>query len=94
MVSKTFNHPIDGVLSCTKEWLEHEQRALATVQCSPNQIKCDWKTDGSSVAMNFLPKGKSKTQLVVVHERLGSASDAVVMKNFWKENIKGMAEAL
>jgi SOS response regulatory protein OraA/RecX len=92
-VRKTFPHPIESVVDHAKNWLSQHDRALIT-KVNEKCISCEWKTDHSNVEVQFLAKGKSKTQMVVQHDNLKSSIDAEIMRNFWKENISSIVEAL
>lgn len=92
-VRKTFPYPIESVVDHAKNWFNHENRAIET-KFNGKCISCEWKTDHSNVEVQFLVKGKSKTQMVVQHDHLKSSMDAEIMRNFWKENISSIVEAL
>ncbi len=92
-VRKTFPYPIESVVGHAKNWFNQENRAVQT-KFHERCISCEWKTDQSNVEVQFVSKGKSKTQMVVQHDRLKSSMDADIMRNFWKEHISSIIEAL
>tara|TARA_B110000046_G_scaffold183858_1_gene220931 strand:- start:1709 stop:2233 length:525 start_codon:yes stop_codon:yes gene_type:complete len=92
-VRKTFPYPLESVVFHAKSWFQHENRAIET-KFNTKSIGFEWKTDHSNVEVHFLSKGKSKTQMVVQHDHLSSSMDAEIMRNFWKENISSIVEAL
>lgn len=93
-VRKTFNYPVAEVVSSASQWFETERRATVPELKDGNQLTCAWTTDQSRVHVRFQPKANGKTQMILQHDRIGSRSDAEIMRNFWKESIKGMVEAL
>ena len=93
-VSKTFNYPLDQVFHRASDWIETEQRTQLQKQIKLKQLNCKWLSDNSMVELKFHAKGKSKTQMTILHERLENESDAQIMKNYWKERIPKMIETL
>ncbi|NQV53924.1 MAG: hypothetical protein HQ500_12115 [Flavobacteriales bacterium] len=93
-VRKTFDYPINEVFWNASQWFESEQRATETELLNGNLLTCQWKTDHSKIEVKFHKKGEGKTQMILQHDRIHSRMDAEIMRNFWKESLRGMVEAL
>lgn len=93
-VSKTFNYPVNDVFGIAHEWFEQERRVEIRTDDKHRRLRGNWLTDDSRFAVHFNPKGTTKTQMVVQHEKLSSEGDVDVMRNFWKERLNQMVESL
>lgn len=93
-VRRTFHLPKEQVIDHIHEWFRNERRAGNTERTNASKIHCQWATDDSSVDLKVHEKAPDRTQVVLHHEHIRSRDDAEIMRNFWKEQIKGMAEAL
>ncbi|GAB5539253.1 MAG: hypothetical protein Salg2KO_13560 [Salibacteraceae bacterium] len=93
-IKKTFNYPVAEVFNRTVEWLENENRAELQDHLHRKRLRCNWLSDNSKVGVTFNDKGGQKTQVVVKHNDLESATDVDIMRNFWKEQMTHMIESL
>ena len=46
-------------------------------------IRVTWKDGKTSLDIQFLPKDKNKSQIVVQHSKLPTAAAATKMKTYW-----------
>lgn len=98
-VSRTVNTPI-GLLyssfdseSSRKEWLPED--GLVIRKATKNRsMRVTWKDGKSSLEINFYPKDKDKSQVVVQHSKLPSASSAAKMKTYWSKALDRLRASL
>ena len=57
-------------------------------------IRAQWEDGKSRLSVDFYPKGKDKTQIVVQHSRLDSLEAAEKMQTFWKNQLSKLDELL
>ena len=93
-VSKTFNYPLDEVYGRATDWFEAENRMSLQQRINHKRLNCKWLSDNSNIDVKFLPKGQTKTKMVVQHDKLESETDVEIMRNFWKRSLPNMIETL
>ena len=98
-VSKTVPFPVSPVYEAWAEasqrskWLPDSDKLDITTARQDKSIRGKW--GGSSViAVSFTPKGDSKTQVTVQHERLTAEGDVERMRSHWKSALAAMEKLL
>ena len=67
---------------------------LTVRKATPNKsIRITWE-DGTSVVAGFIAKGRSKAQVAVQHEKLGSREAATRLKRYWTERLDALEQVL
>ncbi|MDD3179005.1 MAG: hypothetical protein PHQ04_01495 [Opitutaceae bacterium] len=85
-VSKAFEAWRDPVLR--EQWLAHAP--LTVRKATPHKsIRITWG-DGTSVSINFWPKGPLKCQVVPEHSKLPDADTAEAMKTYWTGKLEAL----
>ena len=97
-VSKTIAAPVAVTFAAWKEpevrerWLPGA--SLTIRKATPHKsIRITWG-DGTSVSVNFWPKGPLKCQVVPQHGRLESTAAAERMKVFWADRLEALRALL
>lgn len=98
-VSRTLNVPVAKVyrsFAVDKErgtWLGEND--LLVRKATPNKsMRVTWKDKKTSLEINFYPKGTDKSQVVVQHSKLSSASAAARMKTYWAKALDRLRDAV
>jgi hypothetical protein len=87
-VSRTLDAPVSLVYSSfeneksRKEWLG-EDGLVSRTSTKNKSMRFTWKDGKTILAINFYPKDKEKSQVVVQHSKLPSATSAARMKTYW-----------
>ncbi|MBI3884526.1 MAG: hypothetical protein HY302_02170 [Opitutae bacterium] len=91
-VTRTIAAPVARAFEAWKDaalrekWLP--RTPLAVRKATPHKsIRITW-ADGTSVGVNFWPKGALKCQVVPQHSKLPDADSAERMKDFWTEKLE------
>ena len=98
-VSRTVKSPLSFLYSCfadeaaRNEWLGQEGLAVRTATRNKS-MRVTWNDGKSSLEINFYPKDKEKTQVVVQHSKLASATAAARMKNYWSKALDRLRQHL
>jgi uncharacterized protein YndB with AHSA1/START domain len=97
-VTRTIAAPVARAFEAWKDAALREQwlpRTPLTVRKSTphKSIRITW-TDGTSVGVNFWPKGALKCQVVPQHSKLPDADSAERMKDFWTEKLEALRSYL
>jgi hypothetical protein len=96
--SRTFNVPVATLFdawadaSRRRKWLSADNVRVRTAT-SPKSIRLGW-TDGSIIAVGFLPKGKSRSSVSLSHTKLPDRATANRLKAFWSEALDALGEVL
>jgi hypothetical protein len=96
--SRTFNVPVATLFdawadaSTRRKWLSADNVRVRTAT-SPKSIRLGW-TDGSIIAVGFLPKGKSRSSVSLSHTKLPDRATANRLKAFWSEALDALGEVL
>lgn len=96
-VSKTLSAtPTVLFHACTDEtlrakWIGRKTYTITTAV--PNKsVRIAWGKGGATrVAFGFYAKGKTKCQLTIQHEKLGSSDEVMQMKTFWSKALDKLA---
>lgn len=98
-VSRTINTPVSFLYSSfendgsRKEWLGED--GLVVRKATKNKsMRVTWKDGKTSLEINFYPKDKDKSQVVVQHSKLGSAAVAARMKTYWSKALDRLRAGL
>jgi hypothetical protein len=86
-VSKTFN----AVHSPTprKVWLKDPDFNITT-STKNKSIRGKWIDGNTNIEFQFYPKDKSKTQLVVQHNKISSIKEAEKLKTYWGKSLESL----
>lgn len=76
-----------------KNWLKHAGFTI-TKSTRNKSIRGKWIDGKTNIEFQFYPKDKSKTQLVVQHNKLSSANEAEMMKKYWMNSLTKLEENL
>ena len=98
-VSRTVKSPLSFLYSSfatedsRNEWLGEE--GLEVRKSTKNKsMRVTWKDGKSSLEINFYPKDKDKTQVVVQHSKLANATAATRMKTYWTKALDRLRQQL
>lgn len=93
-VSKTMGAPVDRAFAAWKDaalrekWLP--RTPLTVRKATPHKsIRILWP-DGTTLSVNFWPKGPLKCQVVPQHDGLGTPEAAEKMKAYWAEKLESL----
>ena len=93
-VSKTITTPVDRAFAAWKtpalreKWLP--RTPLTIRKATPHKsIRILW-ADGTSLSINFWPKGPLKCQVVPQHAQLPTPESAEKMKAYWAEKLEAL----
>jgi hypothetical protein len=96
--SRTFDVPVKTLFdawanpTARNRWLDGAQVRVRTAT-PPKSMRLDW-TDGSIIAIGFMPKGKSKSAVAVQHTKLREKETVNRLKEFWSERLDALGETL
>ena len=97
--SRTVNTPVSFAYSLfenessRKAWLGED--GLVVRKAAKNKsMRLTWKDGKTILAISFAPKGKDKTQVVVQHGKLPSATAASRMKTYWGKALERLKDSL
>lgn len=97
--SKTIAAPADAIYKAftdarmRSKWLPATDIDLRTAT-PKKSMRIGWTDGKTSLSVNFYPKDKSKTQVVVQHLKLSNAADAKKMQAYWEKNLGKLKEML
>lgn len=97
--SKTVNAPVAALFEA---WADEQERAgwlgrhpLTIRKATPRKsMRITWEDGSTSVEVNFLARGKSKSQVALEHRKLSSAADVARMKTFWSKALEALKSRL
>jgi hypothetical protein len=96
--SRTFDVPVATLFDAwsdstvRRRWLDGEGVRVRTAT-PPKSMRLDW-TDGSIIAIGFLPKGKSKSSVAVQHTKLPDRETADRLKKYWSDRLDALRDVL
>jgi hypothetical protein len=96
--SRTFDVPVKTLFdswadaSVRRRWLNGASVKVRTAT-RPKSMRLGW-TDGSIVAVWFIPKGKSKSSVALAHTKLSDKATADHLKQYWSERLDALGEVL
>ncbi len=97
-ISKTLNAPLRALYhACAEEttraqWMGRKRYTVR--KATPNKsLRLGWGKDNvSRVDLNLYTKGKSKSQIVVQHNKLAGADEVEKMKMYWRGALEKLAK--
>jgi hypothetical protein len=80
-------------------WNDPKQRSrwlpgarLTVRKATPaKSLRITWEADGTNVQVGLYPKGPSKSQIAVQHDKLPDAETGARMQSFWRERLDALA---
>jgi hypothetical protein len=96
--SRTFNVPVTKLFDAWKDanvrkrWLDDASVKVRTAT-APKSMRLGW-SDGTIVAVGFMPKGKTKSAVAVQHTKLHDRETADRLKQYWSERFDALSDAL
>jgi hypothetical protein len=96
--SRTFDVPVSTLFEAwadsgaRRRWLDGESVKVRTAT-APKSMRLGW-SDGSIIAVGFMPKGKTKSAVAVQHTKLPDAQTANRLKQYWSERLDALGEVL
>jgi hypothetical protein len=91
-VSKTMNVPIDVLynawidIKTRNKWLPKE-KILIRKTTENKSARITWSDQSSSLSVDFYPKEKAKSQVVVQHLKIKDSKKAIEMKEYWSKTL-------
>jgi hypothetical protein len=98
-LSKTFPVEVKILYECWSSveergrWIQESSFKVTTLTRN-RSIRAQWEDGKSRLSVDFYPKGKDKTEVVVQHSRLDSLEAAEKMQTFWKNQLSKLDELL
>jgi uncharacterized protein YndB with AHSA1/START domain len=98
-VSRTLNAPVSLLYSSfanedtRREWLDEDGLVMRT-SARNKSMRLTWKDEKSILAINFYPKDKDKSQVVVQHSKLPNSAAAARMKTYWGKALDRLKAAV
>ena len=96
--SRTYNVPVKKLFEAWSDskirtrWLS--ERGVKVRTARPPKTMRIGMSDGSIVAVSFMPKGASKSAVALAHTKLGSKADAERLKALWSERLDVLGEVI
>ena len=84
-VERLFDAFVDPALR--QQWLPGQSLEVTAVQHTKS-IRAKWGDGSTRLAIGFYPRGDSKSQVALQHDRLSDASAAQETKAFWAERME------
>ena len=76
-----------------KNWLK-DYNFTITRSAKSKSIRGRWVDGNSNIEFQFYPKEKSKTQIVIQHNKISSPKEAEKMKRYWEMNLANLKNFL
>ena len=96
--SRTFNVPVSELFEAwadakiRKRWLDQAGVQVRTAN-APKTMRLGW-SDGTIIAVGFMPKGKGKSAVALAHTKLPDRDTANQLKEYWAERLDALGEVL
>jgi len=96
--SRTYNVPVKKLFDAWSDskirtrWLSEPGVKVRTA--TPPKTMRIGMSDGSIVAVSFMPKGVSKSAVALAHTKLGSKEEANRLKALWSERLDALGELI
>jgi hypothetical protein len=96
--SRTFNVPVATLFDAwadakmRKRWLDGARVKVRTATAAKS-MRLGW-SDGTIVAVGFIPKGKTKSSVAVQHTKLPDRDTADRLKQYWSERFEALGNLL
>lgn len=97
--SRTLSFPVSKIFNAVnsasqrKSWLKDPDIKISK-STKNKSIRGKWFDGKTNVEFQFYPKAKSKTQLVIQHNKIVSAKEAERIKKYWERNLKVLEDKL
>lgn len=97
--SKTIEAPVDALYEAFADeelrgrWLGDYEIDITTAHPAKT-MRAAWEEGTTRLAIAFIPKGDSKSQVALEHEKIKDAAEANEMKAFWKERLGALKKVL
>jgi len=97
--SKTFPYSVSKIFNAVhstaprKVWLKDPDFKITTTKKNKS-IRGKWVDGKTNIEFQFYAKDKSKTQLVVQHNKISSVKEAEKMKKYWEKNLNSLENKL
>jgi hypothetical protein len=92
-VSKTMEVPVNTLYNAwtiektRTAWLGKENITIRKAT-ENKSARISWNEDGTSLSIDFYPKGEKKSQVVVQHLKIPDSKKATEMKAYWGEKLE------
>lgn len=96
--SRTFDVPVTKLFNAwvkapvRRRWLDGASVRVRTAT-APKSMRLDW-ADGGIIAVNFYPKGKSRSFVAFAHTKLPDKETADRLKKYWSDRLDALGEVL
>ena len=96
--SRTFDVPVSTLFEAwadsgaRRRWLDGESVKVRTAT-PPKSMRLGW-SDGSIIAVGFMPKSKTKSAVAVQHTKLPDGETANRLKEYWSERLEALGKVL
>lgn len=97
--SKTIAVPVKTAFEAWKNdktrlrWLG-EKGIVIRKATPPKSMRVTWPDGKTSLSVDFYPKGKEKSQIVVQHLKLASAAEAKKKQTYWAKALEKLKEVI
>ena len=95
--SRTYNVPVATLFDAwhdartRKRWLDEPVKVRTAT--APKTMRLGW-SDGSIIAVGFMPKGKDKSSVSLAHTKLADRESADRFKKYWTERLNVLSDVL
>lgn len=79
--------------SLRDRWLPDGRLRVRTAT-APRSFRADWADGTTRIAVGFTPKGDTKAEVAVLHERLTDGNAVAGMKAYWRERLTALKQLL
>jgi len=76
-----------------KLWLKDHNFGITTA-AKNKSVRGKWVDGKTNIEFQFYPKDKSKTQLVIQHNKIKNSTEAEKMKKYWEQNLNYLTNYL
>lgn len=96
--SRTFHVPVADLYEAwadgrqRRRWLDGARVTVRTAT-APKSVRFEWDR-GGIIAVNFTPRGDSRSSVAVQHSRLPDRETALALKQYWSERLDALAQQL
>ena len=95
--SRTYNVPVATLFDAwhdagtRKRWLDEPVKVRTAT--APKTMRLGW-SDGSIIAVGFMPKGKDKSSVSLAHTKLPDRESADRFRKYWTERLDALSDVL
>jgi uncharacterized protein YndB with AHSA1/START domain len=97
--SKTVAVPVERLYQAfidpdlRERWLPGATMEVRTARPAKS-IRANWDDGSTRLVIDFTAKGEAKSQVALVHERLGDAATAAELKTWWRARVAALKQLL